>query len=339
MLVFEYITGGGLIGQPLPASLLQEAYLMRNALLDDLMAVNNIDVLILQDERVERYRDQDNAELVCLTIYQSMDLHTFLQARQSAYDVVWLIAPETDDILSHWCQFFTWQGKALATCARQAVEICQDKLATSKRLQYAAIPSVPSRLFKLSADLNTRNCVLKVNGSVGCDEVYRLESEQHWQQILAGLDQTRQYIIQPYITGKALSLSCLFYQGKAYFICCNEQHVLLQEQKFVLSACTVNVQTEKKQQYQHLCQKIANAIPQLFGFVGIDFIQTDTGDTLILEINPRLTTSYAGIYEALGLNIAECIVDMLKGKTPILQKTRNKPVLINIMMENNDVRE
>jgi predicted ATP-grasp superfamily ATP-dependent carboligase len=51
---------------------------------------------------------------------------------------------------------------------------------------------------------------------------------------------------------------------------------------------------------------------------------------LILEINPRLTSSYAGINEATGLNVAELVLAMLNKKIPIFKKTKNHPVLIDI---------
>jgi len=329
LLVFEYITGGGFNNQSLPASLLQEAYLMRNALLDDISAISKIELLILQDERVEKNSSINCLNPTYLLVSQEDNLAQLLEAKRPAYDAVWLIAPETDGVLAKWCQFFAQQGKELATCAQQAVEICQDKYATTKRLQQEFIPVVPSYLFSSSGKIEA-NSVLKVNDSVGCDQVYLLESEQQWCHLSSRLDAEKQYILQPYIIGKNLSLSCLFYRGKAYFICCNEQHVKIHAMQFILIACTVNVQPEKRQQYQLLCQQIAEAIPGLFGFVGIDFIQTETGGDFILEINPRLTTSYAGIKLALGLNIAECVLEMLNGKEPILENTKNKQVYIDI---------
>jgi predicted ATP-grasp superfamily ATP-dependent carboligase len=136
--------------------------------------------------------------------------------------------------------------------------------------------------------------------------------------------------MQPYIKGKAMSLSCLFYYGEAYFICCNEQHVQIEQQQFVLTACTVHVQAEQAQQYQQLCSNIAAAIPELFGYVGIDFIQTDSGEYLILEINPRLTSSYAGIQAALGINIAAQVLRLANNEQPILIKRTERQIRIDM---------
>lgn len=95
ILVFEFITGGGLIDQALPQSLLQEAYLMRNALIDDLLEIPNIELLVLHDKRTTMH----NGDLQWLTIDQGVVLARYLQEMQSLYDAVWLIAPETDGIL------------------------------------------------------------------------------------------------------------------------------------------------------------------------------------------------------------------------------------------------
>ncbi|MBE0468860.1 MAG: ATP-grasp domain-containing protein [Methyloprofundus sp.] len=330
LLVFEFITGGGFINQPLPQSLLQEGYLMRKALLDDLCLLNDLEILVLQDERVAFASEINNDYLNYLTIREGMDVRQLLSEQSSLYDTVWLIAPETEGMLTWWTQFFNQQGKQLCLSGQQAIDLCQDKLATSEHLQKAGIACVPSFLFDLNAVIEPGSWVLKANNSVGCDEVYLLQEERHWPKVLARLMPAHYYILQPYVAGKVLSLSCLFYQGQAFFICCNEQKMHIEHQQFVLSACRVNVQTENFQQYQQLCQSIATAIPQLFGYIGIDFIETEAGENLVLEINPRLTSSYAGINKATGLNIAELVLAMLDHKTPILNKTKNQSILVDI---------
>ncbi len=346
ILVFEFISGGGLIEQSLPESLLQEGLLMRNALLDDLRSITDVALLILQDERIVLDESRQNKRWQYFTISHGIELQTLLSALQDTYDVVWLIAPESDGVLAFWCHFFIQQGKALATSALSAVEICADKFRTYILLQNADIPCVPSCLInqaniqnhnliqKIIAPSNAAKAILKVNNSVGCDGVYLFESELDLQNIGLKLKQNGQYIFQPYIAGKVLSLSCLFYLGKAYFICCNEQHMRIEKQQFELLACTVNVQTKNALIYQKLCQQIAGVIPELFGYVGIDFIQTVVGENLILEINPRLTTSYVGIGEALGINVAELVLGMLNHQFPSLIKSKNQLVMVDVNQGN-----
>ena len=56
--------------------------------------------------------------------------------------------------------------------------------------------------------------------------------------------------------------------------------------------------------------RIAKAFPGLWGYVGIDLIDSPAGP-LVLEINPRLTTSYVGLAAAIGGNPAGMVLAML----------------------------
>ena len=68
--------------------------------------------------------------------------------------------------------------------------------------------------------------------------------------------------------------------------------------------------------YEGLVVSVAQAFPELWGYVGIDLIETPE-KVFVLEINPRLTTSFAGIFDALGINVAENVLQLVKGKPTI----------------------
>jgi predicted ATP-grasp superfamily ATP-dependent carboligase len=59
-----------------------------------------------------------------------------------------------------------------------------------------------------------------------------------------------------------------------------------------------------------LADRIAAAIPGLWGYVGVDLVLTRDGP-VVLEINPRLTTSYCGMGQALGINTAGLVLSLL----------------------------
>jgi len=70
------------------------------------------------------------------------------------------------------------------------------------------------------------------------------------------------------------------------------------------------------QAFEQLANQVAAAFPDLAGYVGIDVIidiNEDLGcdEIILVEINPRLTTSYAGLCEATGANPAELIINTL----------------------------
>ena len=55
-----------------------------------------------------------------------------------------------------------------------------------------------------------------------------------------------------------------------------------------------------------VAQSAIRLIPGLRGYVGVDLILTQD-EALLIEINPRLTTSYIGLRQVLDLNLAQAI--------------------------------
>ena len=324
LLVFEFITGGGLLNEPLPECLCHEGHLMRAALLEDLRSLS-LSIIVLNDARIS----EPLLEGAVWSIKADDDLVHILQAKQEEYDAVWLITPETGGVLVEWQQFFLDLSKQVCLSSLSALKLCQDKLATLSHLTAVGLACVPSQEYKQFKAISGE-WVLKPKDSVGCEQTYYLATEAHLESVLACLSTDTEYLLQPYIAGKVFSLSALFYQGTARFICCNQQQMQLDKQQFQLLACDVNVHTEQAASYQFLCTQIAQAIPELWGYIGIDFIETENGERLILEINPRLTSSYAGIKAATGINIAEQILALLDGKVAPLMRNKQQTIRIDI---------
>jgi hypothetical protein len=60
-------------------------------------------------------------------------------------------------------------------------------------------------------------------------------------------------------------------------------------------------------------KRIVESMSGLKGYIGVDLILTEHGPVLI-EINPRLTTSYIGVQKVSGFNLAKAMIDSAKGK-------------------------
>ena len=69
-------------------------------------------------------------------------------------------------------------------------------------------------------------------------------------------------------------------------------------------------------------------MPGLWGYAGVDLIVSDQGP-VVLEVNPRLTTSYAGLSQALNMNVAEKIL-ALQYTPPESHLHTGIPVIIEI---------
>lgn len=326
LLVFEYITGGGLAGHDLPASLAAEGRMMLQALLNDLKSLPDLQLILPLDERCLDISLPSNA--IIMPVTAGADIDRLLPEWMAGTDGVWPIAPETGGILAGIAKMVKSYEKNLLLSAPETVELCGDKLATFRCLKDCLLPVVESLPLAGSSESPFPVSVIKPIDGVGCEGSLILEEPGQYSAVLAALDDTAHYLIQPLCEGQAVSLSCLFKQGKAWLICCNRLEVASENNRFRLQTCWVNADSQYRAVYQELIGSVAQAMPGLWGYVGIDIIETDRGP-LILEINPRLTTSYVGIKRATGINVAEQTLRLLEGE-PEFKFFDPQPVQVRI---------
>lgn len=328
ILVFEFIIGGGLAQDDLPESLAREGLLMLKTLVEELSQIPSIQLTVLLDWRYAKLDLAKNINTV--VIAKNSVINDVLAKLIEESDLVWPIAPESDLILQKISALVEAKNRRLLNSSAEAVTLCSDKLLTAKLLKQQGIAVIESRqLNGFIADF-VEPKVIKPKDGVGCLNCYYVSCNNEFEQIVGQIEQPLKYIYQPYINGDTLSLSCLFKKQKAWLLCCNRQQVSMTQGRFQLNACEINIPTKNRLMYQQIINQIAKIIPGLWGYVGIDIIQPEFEQALILEINPRLTTSYVGIKQSLGLNVAKIIVKMLD-KAPEIINTQNKQHVINLI--------
>jgi predicted ATP-grasp superfamily ATP-dependent carboligase len=65
-----------------------------------------------------------------------------------------------------------------------------------------------------------------------------------------------------------------------------------------------------------MAEKAAGSLAGLRGYVGVDLVLAE-GKPFVVDVNPRLTTSYVGVSRVAGFNVAEAMVNaVLKNKLP-----------------------
>jgi predicted ATP-grasp superfamily ATP-dependent carboligase len=335
ILIFEYITGGGFNKQELPDALKREGCLMLQALLDNFAAINTIDLLVMLDHRL--VGTVDTLHYDCAVIDASQDCHEEFAWLIQQCDAVWPIAPEFDGILQALCESIEAAGKRLLSSPSSVVKITGNKYLTYQHLQKYAIATVPTCLLAadetLSRDIpaimashyptDTSEWIIKSIDGVGCIDSWIITDLQE----IAAISDKEHYIIQPHLHGRKTSLSCLFKNGLVWIISVNEQQFKILDKRYHLSAIVVNKNPDIGH-YQNLVDDIAYAFPDLWGYVGIDLIETPV-QTWVLEINPRLTTAFVGIQAALGINVADTVLQLLVG-APKLKPQCNKLITVTI---------
>lgn len=318
ILIFEYITGGGLAGQQLPVALIVEAELMLQALVTDLVGLPELEITVLRDARLQALDAVKN-----LLVENLEDKNLLWHEALMKTDAAWVIAPETDGVLAGLCREVEAAGVCSLNCSAEAIALTTSKSKTAKWLMEHDIPVVENQM----TELPPARWVVKPDDGVGCEDIHLFPDQRTATNWLETKTDGREWILQPWLEGEQLSISLLCKQGEALILSVNRQHLVTREGGLKLTACEVNA-LEILPEFRQLAEQIVKLIPGLWAYIGIDLVLTSYGPVAV-EINPRLTTSYAGLSEALGLNLAAMILSLLN--QPISKiKINNSHVSVNV---------
>ena len=289
VLVLEYVTAGGMRRETLPPSLAAEAALIRDAMLADLAALPSPpDILTTCDERLP----------LAGAIPVGLDTSAWVLWRQLAdeADLIWPVAPETGGILADLVRMLAASGKPVLASTPEAILIATSKLETARRLALAGVTHIPTYPLADAPEIPGPR-ITKPDDGAGCDATFLWPAG-----VPAAPDETAGVVIQPYVAGEAASLTLLVVAGEAHLLTVNRQHIVVQNGRLALSGLTVGAHADDGP-LAELARQVVAACPGLEGFIGIDLLLTEAGP-VVVEINPRLTTAYAGLGRALGHNPA-----------------------------------
>jgi predicted ATP-grasp superfamily ATP-dependent carboligase len=311
--VCEFITAGGLSAQDIPASLFLEGQLTRDALLEDIATLNLFEIITCHDYRTQAPAIAQKSVVVEPKKFNQVFDELILEA-----DYVWLIAPEIDGVLLELTRrCFIKQVKVIG-CGEESVKTASYKSLTAEALQRAGIPTLPVysaknwlTMFKENPSaLATQKWIVKADDGAGCDAVYIFEAKDKLAKWLSLQPVIANYICQPYQSGIDASFSMLCNAGKAWLLSVNKQHLVQQNNAFKLSGLTVNAFDDAEGNITALANKIAQMLPDAAGYMGVDIlIEPGTNHVVVIEVNPRLTSSYVGLGKATGQNMAELILN------------------------------
>lgn len=382
ILVYEHITGGGLVDELLPPSLAREGELMLRALVDDLTALPGVAVVVTRDARLAALP----APVHTLFVHAGETLEGILQRGLACADLAWPIAPESGGILERVCRFIesakgtlnspsprpgycridgkpgsrrltaldsgfrrndetatdrhfrelraNGLGTPLLGCSSAAVRIATSKIATAELLAAAGIAVVPTTRDPALLPADVDAIVIKPDDGAGCldTRLHTRESARRWWATHAHDG----HVAQPFVAGEAISLSLLCAGNEAQVLACNRQHVRAVDGVFAFTGVSVNASPAGRARHAALAGRIAQALPGLWGYVGVDLIETPAGP-LVVEVNPRLTTAYAGLRRALGINAAALVLGLRRPDAwPGAERWAEIPAGVGIDIETHD---
>lgn len=276
--------------------------MMRDAVLHDFSELSDVKISLTYDARL-----LSPSIAGAKAIKPQDDVWAVWESCMQEADAVLLIAPEIGGILTQLTLMAEHLNKKVLGCHSSVIKIASDKYQTYQQLKRYSIPTIPTYLFSDWPKGERGTWVTKPVDGAGCAEMALFDDATQLLAWMRGRENT--HIIQPLQRGEAASFSMLCKDGKTYLLTCNRQKIVMDNGLIQYQGGVINAFISHRVVFEAVAQQIAKAFPGLAGYVGVDLI-VDDESLYVVEINPRLTTSYVALYLACGVNPARMLTDL-----------------------------
>jgi len=246
----------------------------------------------------------------------------FLGAVRRA-DAALVIAPEENGILEGLARAVVREGRLLMGPAPQVVRLMADKLATARCLEAAGVrtPRTEAVRFGTARErLRARAFpfVVKPRDGCGCRGVVLVRRRLEIAGAIRAVRRaTRRadFLVQDHVAGDSVSVSVIASAG-LLTLGVNRQRIRAGGRPAYEGGDTPYphpLAPRAVETAREAIAAVAAACPGMRGYAGVDLVLGDGGVT-VLEINPRLTTSYVGLRHTFEANLAGLIVAAALGR-------------------------
>jgi len=320
LLIFEYVSGGGYANTKISSSILSEGYSMLRSLISDCKAAGH-NVTTLLDSRLKEFNPPNEADQI-VSVSSPNEVDEKLRELSSVADAVYVIAPESSQVLEKLVENIETSGGTSLNCEIGAIKRVSNKMKTYETLERMGL-KVPETVL-LGIHEKTGNIkrltkelaypmVFKPLDGVSCSGLSLVKDENKIAgavKKVARESMSKQFIAQKLIRGKAASACVISTGDKALSVTLNRQLVTLaspdEESRYYGGVVPLDHSLEKEA--LRTAKRVVEGIGELKGYVGVDMILANEGP-VVMEVNPRLTTSYVGLRRVVNFNPAEAIVD------------------------------
>lgn len=314
ILLYEFVTGGGWFsfgGELPPTTLASEGQAMALALAADLAAIDAVDLTVMQDQRLVW---QPPLTATVHRVESRVEELVLLRKLAGQVDTAIVIAPELHGFLAQRVSMLRQLGVKVLAPSLETIRLASDKQLTLELLaeRGIAVPhGVAIEPHDTLPEAFAYPAVLKLRGGAGSQGIRVVGSPKDEVNIE---EPSR---LEVYHSGQPASL--LFLTGPAG--------------NLPLLPCRQNLSTDGTLAYLggslplpapaasralRLAERAVAQLDSLLGFVGVDLIlgpADDGSEDVVIEINPRLTTSYLGLRAATSTNLAAAMLQTCEGRS------------------------
>jgi predicted ATP-grasp superfamily ATP-dependent carboligase len=245
-------------------------------------------------------------------------------ARAANYTLV--IAPEIDGILEDRARRVLSAGGRLLGPDPDAILLTADKYTLYQHFVKHHVPTPYTRRFAEvvgSMDPALLPGVLKPRYGAGSLAMRLVRSPEDIGAAVEA-NPTVEFLLQQYVPGEAVSV--VFLNGPEQCVSLRPARQTLSEDgHFHYLGGSAPVKEPLAKRARNLGRAAVRSVPGVCGYVGVDLVlgrRSDGREDYVIEINPRLTTSYIGLRRLTRNNLAAAMLDVVRSRTVRLLWTR-----------------
>jgi predicted ATP-grasp superfamily ATP-dependent carboligase len=259
--------------------------------------------------------------------YSEQGFAALLSAVPREIDYALLIAPESRRVLYVMATTVDRTGVRFLGPTPEFIGWATDKHQTAETFRRAGVPAprgiatvggggIPSD-FPMPA-------VLKPIDGCGSQDIRRIDDHPGARQAIAERradDDQPGRRLEEFVPGLPASVAVLRGPEKHYLLPPCAQH-LADDRTFTYRGGSCPLEPQLAERAHRLAERAVRAMPPGQGYIGIDLVLGPADDgsrDYVIEVNPRLTTSYIGLRALAETNLAAAMIDVMEGRDPNLK--------------------
>ena len=318
--IYEHVSGGGFADKPISPSVLSEGFGMLRTIIADFKRAGH-NVITIIDSRLAEFDPPLEAKIGA-KISSYKEVQSAIDSFSQSADATYVIAPETNSALQSLVRTVENAGSNSLNCPSKVIEQVTQKPILYKNLKKLGLLAPQTKTFSCSNRIE--DLTKEVQSSLDYPVIFKpvdgvscggLSLVNDNTQIAGAVEKIKNespsdyFVVQEFIKGINASVSLLSTGIEVLPISLNEQYVKIEtcvkSSKYEGGSTPLNNPLREKA--FAAAEKIVRFYNGLRGYVGVDLILTQK-EVTVMEINPRLTTSYIGMSKTMAFNPAEAIL-------------------------------
>jgi predicted ATP-grasp superfamily ATP-dependent carboligase len=252
-------------------------------------------------------------------VVRSEDVESVFRDEARAADWTLVVAPETGGVLAGWCRIVEEVGGRLLGPSAEAAALTADKYLLAEHWRGRGVSTPPTILPPAAPGAVPYPAVCKPRFGAGSQATFRVDDAADLTAALrtaAAEGFATDLVLQPWIPGRPASIAWLIGPSARIPLPAATQE-LSADGRFTYRGGRLPLPAQLAERAIRVSRPAVETVTGLRGYIGVDVILgpgADGGEDQVIELNPRLTTSYVG-FRALAVdNLAEMMLRVAEGE-------------------------